>query len=62
MGRTYDEISAELQQVYPHIARGLSARSVRRYVKENDLKQLVKDEVVQAVKDSVREVSSYHFK
>ena len=34
MGKTYQEISVELKQVYPDIVRGLSACSVRRYVKE----------------------------
>ena len=34
MGKTYQEISVELKHVYPDIVRGLSARSVRRYVQE----------------------------
>ena len=41
MGKTYQEISVELKQVYPDIVRGLSARSVRRYVKERNLKLAV---------------------
>ena len=49
-GRSYD---AELLQTYPHITRDLSTRSVRRYVKAKGLKQQVKDEVFDAVKDSV---------
>ena len=57
VGKSYDEISVELQQVYPNITRGLSARSVRRYVKEKGLKEIVKHEVIEAVKDSVSEVS-----
>ena len=56
VGKSY-EISVELQQVYPNITRGLSARSVRRYVKEKGIKEIVKHEVIQALKDSVSEVS-----
>ena len=57
VGKSYDKISVELQQVYPNITRGLSARRVRRYVKEKGLKEIVKHEVIEAVKDSVSEVS-----
>ena len=38
MGKIYQEISVELKQIHPDIVRGLSARSVRKYVKERNLK------------------------
>ena len=53
-GQTYKSISLELKALYPHIQRGLSERSVRRYVKENNLKA---QDVVAAVHQSVSEVS-----
>ena len=56
MGKTYQEISIELKQVYPDIVRGLSARSVRRYVKERNLKLAVDRNLVEAVEESVQEV------
>lgn len=40
-GKTYSEISTELQQMYPHIIHGLSTRSVRRYVKEKGVRRFV---------------------
>ena len=55
-GMTYSQISSELKQQFPHILRGLSERSVRRFVKENSLKEVVKRDVVDAVKKSVGEV------
>lgn len=57
MGRTYSEISSELQQLYPHIDRGLSTRSVRRYVKENGLRGVCDSDRQQAVEASISEVS-----
>ena len=58
-GRTYSEISTELQMMYPHIVRGLSARSVRRYVKEKGLQAICDNDRQQAIidKDSINEVS-----
>ena len=38
MGKSYQEISTELI-VYPELKRGLSERSVRRYIKQHDLKR-----------------------
>ena len=32
--KSYDAISTELKSSYPHLTRGLSARSVRRYCRE----------------------------
>lgn len=60
-GNTYSQISSYLKQQYPHISRGLSERSIRRYVKENDLKEEVKSDALEAVKESVREVSIHGF-
>ena len=56
MGKTYQEISVELKQIHPDIVRGLSARSVRRYVKERNLKLAVDRNLVEAVEESVQEV------
>ena len=46
-----------LQSFCKPILRGLSTRSIRRYVKAKGLKQQVKGKVFDAVKDSVTEVS-----
>lgn len=58
LGKTYKEISDELQQIYPNIHRGLSARSVRRYVHEHNLKDITEDYKTRAVEESVEEVST----
>ena len=55
-GKTYREISLELQELYPHISRGLSPRSIRRYVKANSLLELANQDVLEAVDASVNEV------
>lgn len=34
-GNSYKAISIELKELYPHISRGLSERTIRRYVKDN---------------------------
>ena len=57
-GNTYSQISSYLKQQYPHISRGFSERSVRRYVKENDLKEAVKSDTLEAVRESVGEVNT----
>ena len=57
MGKTYQEISVELKELYPDIMRGLSSRSVRRYVQEKNLKVTVDRNLVEAVEKSVQEVS-----
>ena len=56
MGKSYLEISIELINVYPEIKRGLSERSVRRYVKQHDLKSLCEQDKEQAIQESVQEV------
>ena len=56
-GQTYTQISAYLKQQYPHVSRGFSERSIRRFVKENGLKEEVKSDTVEAVKESVSEVT-----
>ena len=40
-GLTYREISTELKQQYPYIIHGLSERSIRRFVKYNNLRGAV---------------------
>ena len=50
-------MSTYLKQQYPQISRGFSERSIRRFVKENGLKEEVKTDVAEAVKQSVSEVT-----
>lgn len=57
-GNTYSEISSYLKQQYPHVSRGFSERSVRRYVKENDLKEAVKSDTLEAVRESAGKVNN----
>ena len=57
-GKTYQEISDELKQMYRGIPRGLSVRSVRRFVKDNNLKQYADGVLENAVEEGVSEVSS----
>ena len=54
-GKTYQEISDELKQMYCGIPRGLS---VRRFVKDNNLKQYADGVLENAVEEAVSEVSS----
>ena len=54
MGKTYQEISTELINVYPEIKRGLSERSVRRYVGQHNLKSLCEQEKEQAIQECSR--------
>ena len=58
-GRTYQEISDELKQLYPGIPRGLSVRSVRRFVKDNKLNQYANDVLEDVVEGAVGEVRNY---
>ena len=58
LGKTYSEISTELQQLHPHICRGLSARSVRRYVKDNNLKETCEKDREDVIEEGVQEVSN----
>ena len=55
-GTTYSAISAELKSRYPNVTRGLSERSIRRYVKDNGLKELVHQDVLEVVGESINEV------
>lgn len=55
-GKSYQEISQELKELHPSIHRGLSTRSVRRYVKANHIKEIADDDLQEAVKESVQEV------
>lgn len=55
-GNSYKAISLELQKLYPHISRGLSERSVRRYAKDNNLRVLADQDVREVVEESISEV------
>ena len=56
-GQTYKAISQELKSLYPLIQRGLSERSVRRYVKDNNLRAQAEQDVRETVQECVSEVS-----
>ena len=58
-GRSYKDISQELKALYPLIQRGLSERSVRRYVKDNNLRAQAEGYVLETVRESVNEVNYY---
>ena len=53
---SHDDISERLQQLYPDTRRGLSARSVRRYCKENVLTQVMDEELDESVSTAIAEV------
>ena len=57
LGKTCSQISTELQGLYPHVTRGLSARSVRRYIKDQDLREALDKHREDVIQDSVHEVS-----
>ena len=57
LGKTYKEISDELLQLYPSIRRGLSVRSVRRYILKHNLKDITLQDKRLAVEESIQEVS-----
>ena len=57
LGKSNNEISEELQQLYPDKRRGLSARSVRRYISDLNLKAISKRDKEVAVEEAVQEVS-----
>ena len=44
-GASYQEISQQLNVLYPNTTRGLSARSVWRYVKRNGLREEVEEHI-----------------
>lgn len=56
-GETYSQMSTYLKQQYPQISRGFSEQSIRRFVKENGLKEEVKTDVAETVKQSVSKVT-----
>ena len=56
-GYTHSEISSYLKQQYPNVSRGFSEKSVRRYIKENDLKEAIRSDTLEAVRESVGEVN-----
>ena len=55
-GNSYKAIAQELKVLYPQISRGFSERSIRRYVKENNLRGLADQDVQEVVQESVSEV------
>ena len=57
-GKSYAEISQELKTLYPSIHRGLSTRSIRRYVKANHIKEIVDEDLQGIVRESIQEVSA----
>ena len=58
-GLTYRAISERLRELYPHITRGLSERSVRRYCRADglDKRELVTDEELDREIAKVRIIS-----
>jgi hypothetical protein len=57
LGSSCTEISTELQRLYLHISRGLSARSVRRYIKDHKLREALDQHKEDIIEESVQEVS-----
>ena len=57
-GLSYKKISAELGGLYPGVTRGLSERSVRRYVLKNNMHAVSKHHKLEAVQKAVSEVSN----
>ena len=55
-GKSYREISVELQSSHPDIRRGLSERSVRRFITSHDLKADRTEKIEQDIWDAVQEV------
>ena len=55
--KSYKEISEILQNRYSHIDRGLSERSIRRFVSKTDLKKRERALVDEEVKIATQEVS-----
>ena len=55
-GKTYKEIGEYLAQQNPGNPRGLSARSVRRFVSNNGLKDSVHQEMKSTVAEAVSQV------
>ena len=56
-GRTYKEISEELQLMYPQ-RRGFSVRSVRRHVNTLGIKSAIQQDTQQSVQEAIDEVRS----
>ena len=53
LGKSHKEISEELRQLYPDKRRGLSARSVRCYISDHNLKAISKRDKEIAVEEAV---------
>ena len=54
-GRTYKDVSEELKAIHPY-QRGLSERSVRRFVSKNNLRHTCETEKHILALDSIKEV------
>ena len=52
-GRSYKDISQELKALYPQIQCGLSERSVRKYVKDNNLRAQAEQDILETVQESI---------
>ena len=58
-GNTYSQISSELKRRNTQNTRGLSERSVRRFVQQNRMRATSRANKEQALEDAIREVRSY---
>ena len=56
-GLTYGQISTALKSKNPHITRGLSERSVRRFVSQHGMRLISKQHKEAALADAISEVS-----
>ena len=56
--RAIKKYRSNFKALYPNTTRGLSARSVRRYVKRNGLREEVEERIKTVVQESVHEVSA----
>ena len=55
-GWTYEAISEHLKTAYPEVQRGFSARNIRRFCSEHDVKKLRGSELDEVVEEAVTEV------
>ena len=55
-GFTYAQIADELRRRYPSITRGLSERSIRRFVTASRMRQTVKQHKEEVLAEAIEEV------
>ena len=60
-GWSYRDISEHLQSMYPHIQRGLSERSVRRFCCDHGITKLKGSDLNKVVEGAITEVSGLFF-